>query len=197
MVSASNVITYTDGYSTNCFGRSLICCSRARKIRCDSTRPVCNNCTRRNNECEYDAVPKRRGPDKRPGTRQRSCKKRHSESEAAGSQAKKKRRTSGDHEGSLISFDVKENVTANTKKSLPLSRLNPDDATGLQVPQRAQLDLETRQVAPEAIYPKVSFICLAGRNEHVVDRYLLSAIRMTIGNPFDAVQCTLSHWSPL
>lgn len=50
--------------------------SRARKIRCDSTRPSCNNCVRRQNECHYDAVPKRRGPDKRPGTRQRSCKKR-------------------------------------------------------------------------------------------------------------------------
>lgn len=50
--------------------------SRARKIRCDSTRPECNNCLRRNNECEYDAMPKRRGPDKRPGTRQRRCKKR-------------------------------------------------------------------------------------------------------------------------
>ncbi|KAF9447897.1 hypothetical protein P691DRAFT_801654 [Macrolepiota fuliginosa MF-IS2] len=49
---------------------------RARKIRCDSTRPECNNCLRRNNECEYDAMPKRRGPDKRPGTRQRRCKKR-------------------------------------------------------------------------------------------------------------------------
>ncbi|KAH8119434.1 hypothetical protein DFH11DRAFT_1501181 [Phellopilus nigrolimitatus] len=49
---------------------------RARKIRCDSTRPSCNNCVRRQNECHYDAVPKRRGPDKRPGTRQRSCKKR-------------------------------------------------------------------------------------------------------------------------
>ncbi|KAL9708598.1 hypothetical protein Ac2012v2_008143 [Leucoagaricus gongylophorus] len=40
------------------------------------TRPECNNCLRRNNECEYDAMPKRRGPDKRPGTRQRRCKKR-------------------------------------------------------------------------------------------------------------------------
>ncbi|KAF9524627.1 hypothetical protein CPB83DRAFT_797695 [Crepidotus variabilis] len=49
---------------------------RARKIRCDSTRPVCNNCVRRSNECEYDEKPRRRGPDKRPGTRQRSCKKR-------------------------------------------------------------------------------------------------------------------------
>ena len=50
--------------------------SRGRKIRCDSTRPVCNNCVRRSNVCEYDPFPKRRGPDKRPGTRQRSCKKR-------------------------------------------------------------------------------------------------------------------------
>ncbi|KAF7331236.1 Zn(2)-C6 fungal-type domain-containing protein [Mycena kentingensis (nom. inval.)] len=54
------------------------CPSRGRKIRCDSNRPRCNNCVRRKNECIYDAVPKRRGPDKRPGTRQRSCKKRPS-----------------------------------------------------------------------------------------------------------------------
>lgn len=40
---------------------------------------MCNNCVRRSNVCEYDAVPKRRGPDKRPGTRQRSCKKRPTE----------------------------------------------------------------------------------------------------------------------
>lgn len=50
--------------------------SRSRKIRCDSTRPICNNCVRRSNDCEYDERPRRRGPDKRPGTRQRSCKKR-------------------------------------------------------------------------------------------------------------------------
>ncbi|KAI0319115.1 hypothetical protein OF83DRAFT_1170514 [Amylostereum chailletii] len=64
---------------------------RARKIRCDSTRPECNNCHRRNNECVYDAAPKRRGPDKRPGTRQRSCKKRSSDESVQ--QPKKKRRT--------------------------------------------------------------------------------------------------------
>ena len=56
--------------------RTVHTVSRSRKIRCDSTRPICNNCARRSNECEYDLVPKRRGPDKRPGTRQRSCKKR-------------------------------------------------------------------------------------------------------------------------
>jgi len=50
--------------------------SRARKIRCDSTRPICDNCVRRSHGCEYDEKPRRRGPDKRPGTRQRSCKKR-------------------------------------------------------------------------------------------------------------------------
>ncbi|EJD03209.1 uncharacterized protein FOMMEDRAFT_168239 [Fomitiporia mediterranea MF3/22] len=64
---------------------------RARKIRCDSTRPSCNNCIRRQNECQYDAVPKRRGPDKRPGTRQRSCKKRP----ADGSMPMKKKQKKG------------------------------------------------------------------------------------------------------
>lgn len=65
--------------------------SRARKIRCDSTRPVCNNCLRRSNECHYDTVPKRRGPDKRPGTRQRSCKKRPSDGSAPLPPPKRKR----------------------------------------------------------------------------------------------------------
>lgn len=47
-------------------------CSRNRKIRCDGAKPVCHNCSRRpNSECEYDALPKRRGPDKTPGARQR------------------------------------------------------------------------------------------------------------------------------
>jgi hypothetical protein len=67
------------------------CYSRARKIRCDSTRPVCNNCLRRSNECHYDTVPKRRGPDKRPGTRQRSCKKRPSDGSTPLPPTKRKR----------------------------------------------------------------------------------------------------------
>ncbi|CAK5282641.1 unnamed protein product [Mycena citricolor] len=49
---------------------------RGRKIRCDSNRPTCYNCVRRKNVCIYDSAPRRRGPDKHPGTRQRSCKKR-------------------------------------------------------------------------------------------------------------------------
>ncbi|KAJ7137570.1 hypothetical protein C8R43DRAFT_1072243 [Mycena crocata] len=54
---------------------------RTRKIRCDSTRPNCSNCARREDPCEYDPAPKRRGPDKKPGTRQRRCKKRPDERE--------------------------------------------------------------------------------------------------------------------
>lgn len=52
--------------------------SRTRKIRCDGARPVCLHCSRRAATgtddgvlCSYDAAPKRRGPDKNPGSRQR------------------------------------------------------------------------------------------------------------------------------
>ncbi|KAG1843243.1 uncharacterized protein F5891DRAFT_1211169 [Suillus fuscotomentosus] len=67
---------------------------RARKIRCDSARPICHNCVRRSNECQYDAAPKRRGPDKRPGTRQRSCKKRPTDGSSPSSLRSKRKRTS-------------------------------------------------------------------------------------------------------
>ena len=73
--------------------------SRARKIRCDSTRPGCDNCARRSSQCEYDAVPKRRGPDKRPGTRRRSCKKRPAEGEDTPA-VRKRRRTETEDERS-------------------------------------------------------------------------------------------------
>ncbi|KIM31556.1 hypothetical protein M408DRAFT_21575 [Serendipita vermifera MAFF 305830] len=49
---------------------SVIACRqcRLRKVRCDSNRPTCKNCTRRSDACQYDPAPKRRGPDKRPRT---------------------------------------------------------------------------------------------------------------------------------
>jgi Zn(2)-Cys(6) binuclear cluster domain-containing protein len=71
--------------------------SRSRKIRCDSTRPNCQNCVKRGNECVYDKVPKRRGPDKRPGTRKRSCKKR--QSDGSEPQPKKKQRADPVNQG--------------------------------------------------------------------------------------------------
>ena len=85
--------------------------SRSRKIRCDSTRPTCNNCARRSNECEYDLVPKRRGPDKRPGTRQRSCKKRPADGSTP--PRSKRKRTSSDQiidPQEIPAPRVKENV---------------------------------------------------------------------------------------
>ncbi|KAG2336160.1 hypothetical protein BDR05DRAFT_1006111 [Suillus weaverae] len=66
---------------------------RAKKIRCDSARPICHNCVRCSNECQYDAAPKRRGPDKRPGTRQRSCKKRLTDGSSPSSLPSKRKRT--------------------------------------------------------------------------------------------------------
>ena len=69
-------------YAATCSDKFDPFISRARKIRCDSTRPICDNCARRTHDCEYDEKPRRRGPDKRPGTRQRSCKKRPTDGSA-------------------------------------------------------------------------------------------------------------------
>ncbi|KAJ7505151.1 hypothetical protein B0H11DRAFT_1708267 [Mycena galericulata] len=51
---------------------------RTRKIRCDGAKPICHNCGKRasgSTECNYDPLPKRRGPDKTPGARQRVARK--------------------------------------------------------------------------------------------------------------------------
>ena len=58
--------------------------SRSRKIRCDGGKPTCTNCIKRSAskphgdeiECSYDAIPKRRGPDRNPGARQRTIRKK-------------------------------------------------------------------------------------------------------------------------
>ncbi|KDR67042.1 hypothetical protein GALMADRAFT_1133694 [Galerina marginata CBS 339.88] len=95
---------------------------RSRKIRCDSTRPVCNNCHRRSNDCEYDLVPKRRGPDKRPGTRQRSCKKRPADGSAP--PPPKRKRTTAERsteQRELPPSRVKENLQ-DSKRPSPTSR---------------------------------------------------------------------------
>ena len=59
-------------------------------------------------------MPKRRGPDKRPGTRQRSCKKRPSEGDpsSAGANilARKRRKVEDDHDSNLVSFELKDNL---------------------------------------------------------------------------------------
>ncbi|KAI8992919.1 hypothetical protein BD414DRAFT_437399 [Trametes punicea] len=133
---------------------------RARKIRCDSTRPFCHNCLRRNNECEYDAVPKRRGPDKRPGTRQRSCKKRPPDAEPASASARRRRKTNAEGESGMLSFDVKvkENVTGGARSAQPTSRGAMDGMNTTQMPPQVASYIDTsippRGTGPDAIYPK-------------------------------------------
>ncbi|KIK57175.1 hypothetical protein GYMLUDRAFT_75693 [Collybiopsis luxurians FD-317 M1] len=68
---------------------------RTRKIRCDGAKPVCHNCGRRNgggSDCNYDSVPRRRGPDKTPGARQRMARELRQEMEAAGGVRRRRRR---------------------------------------------------------------------------------------------------------
>lgn len=83
---------------------------------------MCNNCVRRSNECQYDAAPKRRGPDKRPGTRQRSCKKRPADGSAPPPPSKRKRTATAqaaDANGTPTA-GVKENM-ASMKSTFPSS----------------------------------------------------------------------------
>ncbi|KAJ7121672.1 hypothetical protein C8R44DRAFT_786662 [Mycena epipterygia] len=96
---------------------------RGRKIKCDSNRPSCNNCVRRKNECIYDTAPKRRGPDKRPGTRQRSCKKRPADGSSP-PPPKRKRKTSS---SSTAGVDATGALSLSVDS---LSRMKSDTPTG-------------------------------------------------------------------
>ncbi|KAI0045994.1 hypothetical protein FA95DRAFT_1494741 [Auriscalpium vulgare] len=109
---------------------------RARKIRCDSTRPECNNCLRRHNQCVYDLVPKRRGPDKRPGTRQRSCKKRPTDE--SDPQPRKRRKTDPADEGgdSLATFKDDGSSLPSVSLHAPLQvKADPDLSVLQALPQ--------------------------------------------------------------
>ncbi|KAJ7442636.1 hypothetical protein FB451DRAFT_1057345 [Mycena latifolia] len=70
---------------------------RTRKIRCDGAKPICHNCGKRasgGSECNYDPLPKRRGPDKTPGARQRAARKMHE----GGSRSRRRTNSSGGHD---------------------------------------------------------------------------------------------------
>lgn len=91
---------------------------RTRKIRCDGAKPMCHNCGRRSSgsgECVYDPVPKRRGPDKTPGARQRTAR-----SDGVASTKRRRRRDTS-------ATDV-TSVSASSSSSIPSSR----DLSGLQ-----------------------------------------------------------------
>ncbi|KAF9071182.1 hypothetical protein BDP27DRAFT_1219488 [Rhodocollybia butyracea] len=69
---------------------------RTRKIRCDGAKPICHNCGRRSgggSDCNYDPVPRRRGPDKLPGARQRMARElREEDTESHGTRRRRRRR---------------------------------------------------------------------------------------------------------
>ena len=69
--------------------------SRTRKTRCDGAKPACHNCTRRAKQtdpCLYDTAPKRRGPDKTPGARQRMAREALQECETDAVASRRRRR---------------------------------------------------------------------------------------------------------
>ncbi|KAF8555733.1 hypothetical protein OG21DRAFT_1507366 [Imleria badia] len=78
---------------------------RTRKIRCDGAKPTCHNCTRRAkpaDPCVYDSTPKRRGPDKTPGARQRMAREARQESVADPVAARRRRGKQHDTPSSLV-----------------------------------------------------------------------------------------------
>lgn len=75
MVSSQNKFS---AFSNKVLTAPALWHSRTRKIRCDGAKPICLHCSRRSTTnpddstlCTYDSAPKRRGPDKNPGSRQR------------------------------------------------------------------------------------------------------------------------------
>ncbi|KAG9315829.1 hypothetical protein JVU11DRAFT_3478 [Chiua virens] len=74
--------------------------SRSRKIRCDGAKPVCHNCfpslQSQPIPASTDATPKRRGPDKTPGARQRMAREARQESDADPVASRRRRRKKHD-----------------------------------------------------------------------------------------------------
>ncbi|KAJ7025786.1 hypothetical protein C8F04DRAFT_1127074 [Mycena alexandri] len=125
---------------------------RGRKIKCDSNRPSCNNCVRRKNECVYDAAPKRRGPDKRPGTRQRSCKKKPADGSSPPTLKRKRKASSS----STTGVDI-----GRATKSLPQSDQSPtvmkdSDREQPTSPARKRSSISSVYSQPRAIQPQPS-----------------------------------------
>ncbi|KAF7985587.1 hypothetical protein HWV62_3877 [Athelia sp. TMB] len=95
---------------------------RTRKIRCDGAKPACHNCSRRTTSsggpCSYDAAPKRRGPDKTPGARQRTAREISLERREEEGAARRRRRRK-DLSAQKSDTTDGRNTTTLTKRSAP------------------------------------------------------------------------------
>ncbi|CAK5284071.1 unnamed protein product [Mycena citricolor] len=86
---------------------------RQRKIRCDGAKPNCFNCSKRateSNECTYDALPKRRGPDKTPGARQRIVRQ-----DGVTEAPRRRRRSAGTHTRSPADIGVRSHTAVSRR----------------------------------------------------------------------------------
>ncbi|KAJ3566110.1 hypothetical protein NP233_g7198 [Leucocoprinus birnbaumii] len=95
---------------------------RTRKIRCDGAKPICHNCSRRttgNNECNYDALPKRRGPDKTPGARQRMARDIRNQLDSTFLGSRRRRRTQGVYSGDPDGVGNHRDLPSLSPDSLP------------------------------------------------------------------------------
>lgn len=118
--------------SSSSFGSHDIS-SRTRKTRCDGAKPVCHNCGRRtngNNECNYDPIPKRRGPDKTPGARQRMA--RDVRNEIDNSYSTRRRRRARDISTSANQTTHEERPAS--QSSIPESPPSDKRASGSSIP---------------------------------------------------------------
>jgi hypothetical protein len=125
---------------------------------------MCNNCARRSNECEYDLVPKRRGPDKRPGTRQRSCKKRPADGSTP--PRPKRKRTSSDQEPreAPTPSRVKEN-TQDSKHSSPIRQIDRyTQDPHLSQPHSGLSPADVRIQADPTTHYKVCYLVITSPN---------------------------------
>lgn len=118
--------------------------SRTRKIRCDGAKPVCHNCSRRtnaNNECNYDPVPKRRGPDKTPGARQRMARDARNEVNGDILSTRRRRRTR--------EMSIAENLP---QQNRPIEHRQTPNSNPMQLlsipPSIAKIELPTAELSP-------------------------------------------------
>lgn len=125
---------------------SVVACRqcRSRKVRCDSARPVCKNCARRSDPCEYDTAPKRRGPDRQPGTRQRLYKKKPEDASIPYTKpAKPSTSTTSPHELQGPHRTVRTRTTEMIRKtsSSSLKKKLPSVATGTPTKVSSELQV--------------------------------------------------------
>ncbi|PPQ66262.1 hypothetical protein CVT24_007280 [Panaeolus cyanescens] len=117
---------------------------RTRKIRCDGAKPVCHNCGRRtngNNECTYDPVPKRRGPDRTPGARQRMARDaRNDDDDSTPQNSRRRRRTRDSLPSDQVEADERQFSTRDSASgdSVQISRSLSTDTGSLSLSAPSQ-----------------------------------------------------------